>query len=335
MKPITRARYKRGFTLNEIVTSIAIVGILTAIAVPSFMRVKMGVNMEMVKNTLKRIGEAMNDTLNQTGQFPDASQWQAGALVTGSLSGFDGYVPHLLDRLQNARRYNITGYTPSEDRTDFVFDTFALVPEAGDKCFRLTSLGVEEIVCTGGNPWDPSGVTMFGVYYGLDTNTLNQILSAPGLDPQTRVERIAAYLAHLNLYRDIWFNPTSSQYGQDQYTDLPCGGNCGVNDIGSVFTAVDNNYLDTFNEFLPAVHALLKSKGTTFYLKETTFETISSTQTCSYDCYSSGTPESSDPSQYAPFEIGFKDAEPKNYWMYYDMLSAKYNSIMNGEASWD
>src|SRR3989338_2963690 len=136
---IKMKRNKRGFTLGEMVTTVAIIGTLTAVSVPNYMRVRMQVNMEMVKQHLKTIGTHMNDLYNRNKQFPQNIN-QLGSsgeevAITASLFGI------------NRREYTTDGYTTGPNLSTFQFRTCPQAGRwgiAGDRCFTLTPLGITE-----------------------------------------------------------------------------------------------------------------------------------------------------------------------------------------------
>jgi prepilin-type N-terminal cleavage/methylation domain-containing protein len=88
-------RNKSGFTLAEIMISVSIIGIITAVALPNFFRIREEVNMEMVRGNLKVIHEAMNELLNETGLFPDdifgfaEEDGDARAAIAANLTAID------------------------------------------------------------------------------------------------------------------------------------------------------------------------------------------------------------------------------------------------------
>ncbi len=126
----------RGFTLGEVVIATAIVGTLTAIAVPNYLRIKMNTNMEMVKQQLKKMGTHMNELYNQNHVFPeDVLQLGNGldeAAITASLNAIDSF------------GYTTDGYTTSANRSYYRFQTCPTSNTAGDRCFFLDSLGTTE-----------------------------------------------------------------------------------------------------------------------------------------------------------------------------------------------
>jgi len=133
-------RNNLGYTLIEIVTTTAIIGSLTAVAVPNFLRVKMNVNMEMVKQHLKVIGQEMNELYNEANphEFPadiltlDPAEELA---ITASLNSIDN------------KGYTIDGYLPGANRSTYTFRTCpkeGLFNIAGDRCFLLDPMGIRE-----------------------------------------------------------------------------------------------------------------------------------------------------------------------------------------------
>ena len=128
--------------MGEMITTVAIVGTLTAVAVPNYMRIRMQVNMELVKQNLKLIHEAMNRDLTNTGQFPAKSDWGFGSgneeeiAITASLSSID------------QKDYTTTDYTTNQARSTYTFRTCPKEGKwgvSGDKCFFLDPTGVKEI----------------------------------------------------------------------------------------------------------------------------------------------------------------------------------------------
>ena len=139
---------KLGYTLGEIVMTTAIIGSLAAIAVPNFLRIKMNVNMEMVKQHLRILGQNMNELYNQNNphQYPEDILTLDGnpaeeLSITASLNAIDnmGYSDH---------RWQTVGSPPN----DFALRRCpgeGLFGIAGDRCFLLTPSELTEVM-----PWD-------------------------------------------------------------------------------------------------------------------------------------------------------------------------------------
>ena len=152
----------KGFTLGEIVVTVAIVGAITAIAVPNYMRIRMNTNVEMVRQHLRKMGQDLNDYNAKNKQFPQSLQGLGNsseeASITANLSAID-----LLG-------YTTDDYRPASGLGNYEFHTCPKPGEfgkAGDKCFILTPLGITEEAAPnqgGGafglsyDPWDTSGI---------------------------------------------------------------------------------------------------------------------------------------------------------------------------------
>jgi len=74
-----RVSVKGGFTLVEIMIAIAVMGALTAVAVPNYMRIRLEVNQEMVENRMKAIADELLEYFNQNRRFPPGSRMSQDA----------------------------------------------------------------------------------------------------------------------------------------------------------------------------------------------------------------------------------------------------------------
>ena len=87
---------RRAFTLIELMVIMAIIVILTAIAIPNFIKAKMATNDVLAQATLKTIGKAMEVYLVATGFYPTDPSALTGAVppylnedyFTGTRNGF-------------------------------------------------------------------------------------------------------------------------------------------------------------------------------------------------------------------------------------------------------
>src|SRR3989338_5858276 len=149
-----RMKNNLGYTLGEIVMTTAIIGSLAAIAVPNFLRIKMNVNMEMVKQHLKVVGQNLNELYNQNNphQYTEDILTLDGnpaeeLAITASLNAIDsmGYSDH---------RWQTVGSPPNDFslRRCPVEGLFGI---AGDRCFLLTTIELIETM-----PWDGAGMDM-------------------------------------------------------------------------------------------------------------------------------------------------------------------------------
>ncbi|OGW82106.1 MAG: hypothetical protein A3G33_03065 [Omnitrophica bacterium RIFCSPLOWO2_12_FULL_44_17] len=66
---------KRGFTLPEIITTVAIVGIVTSVAIPSYLQARKSANMEMVRQHMRQVGEKLTEIVGKSGKFPKQEDW--------------------------------------------------------------------------------------------------------------------------------------------------------------------------------------------------------------------------------------------------------------------
>ena len=155
-----RRKNKLGFTLGEIVTTVAIIGTLTAIAVPNYMRIKMDVNMKMVQQHLRIIGVHLNDLYNQNRQFPE------DILNLGN-SGEEVVITASLNAIDN-KEYTTDGYVTYSNRSTYTLRTCpkeGRLGISGDRCFLLDPSGIQETQLWGGG---------FAGDFAITTGCINQ-----------------------------------------------------------------------------------------------------------------------------------------------------------------
>ena len=95
---------KKAFTLVELMVIVAIIIILTTIAIPNIIKAKMSANDVIAQATLKTIGKAMETYLITTSSYPtDPSQLTSAVppylnddYFTGTRNGFT-YAPGVMD----------------------------------------------------------------------------------------------------------------------------------------------------------------------------------------------------------------------------------------------
>ena len=144
-------RNKLGYTLAEMVTTVAIIGTLTAVTVPNFLRVKMNANFELVKQRLKVMGQEINDLYNRTKKYPNVDEILVGTSdeelsITASINAIEAKGYELLDLTppnRSAYLYRIQRMSGMEN-------------VALDKCLILDSFGVHELE----HCWGTEGLVM-------------------------------------------------------------------------------------------------------------------------------------------------------------------------------
>src|SRR3989338_2335449 len=133
---------KLGYTLGEIVMTTAIIGSLAAIAVPNYLRIKMNVNMEMVRQHLKVVGQNLNELYNQSNphQYPQDIETLGNTpealSITASLNAIGG--------MGYTNRTWLTAGTPRSTFSYRVCPGDGLWGIAGDRCFLLNPFELRE-----------------------------------------------------------------------------------------------------------------------------------------------------------------------------------------------
>jgi Tfp pilus assembly protein PilE len=245
-----------GYTLVEIVTTTAIIGSLTAVAVPNFLRIKMNVNMEIVKQHLKVIGQEMNELYNQTKQFPASiEEIMSGASpeemsITASLNAH-------LDGIDN-KGYTLDGYHTQANQSTYTFRTCpkeGLENISGDRCYLLDPSGVREI-----QPWDGTGVDMLILdsswFSGI---ILDVLLSDPLLSNAEKANILSGMLMGYGIYASFLNDPRVM--GHLMPAEFPSGSG-----LPSLFVSLSAEDKGAFEQLIEPVAHRLKESGLNVYL---------------------------------------------------------------------
>jgi type II secretory pathway pseudopilin PulG len=264
---IKRMKNNLGYTLAEITITTAIIGSLAAIAVPNFLRIKMNVNMELVKQQMRILGQNLNELYNQNNphQYPEDILTLDGnpaeeLSITASLNAIDGmgYTDH---------RWQTAGSPPS---------TFALRRCPGDglwgivgvECYTLTPGGL-----TAGMPWDGGGLDMIIMSVNsMDgpvgtSRIFNYFLAEPTLTEDQRVQLIADFLetsAYILLMRQLYY--VESGMGGGLVGKMPAT----LFQFLDALSVASNTNRSTFEALLPQVYAELENRGVTMLTKSAT-----------------------------------------------------------------
>ncbi len=260
----------KGFTLGEMVTTVTIVGSLTAIAVPNYLRVRMEVNMEMVRQELRTIQKHMNDLLNRDKRFPQDINTLGNTpeeqSITGSLSAI------------GLKDYTTDGYRVDPNLSNYQLTTCPTkIGISGDKCFTVDTSSISSAAAGLAAPWDGAGVVMqrftmetttgymangFGYNYQREY-MLAEVLGNSAFSTAERIELMTQFLK-ASAFEPIDFANIYAEIGEP-ITGLP-----------SSDYLVPNAYLNTLNEIMPEVYKNLKNLGLQVYVIERDISTFPS-----------------------------------------------------------
>ena len=236
-----------GYTLVEIVTTTAIVGTLTAVAVPNFLRVKMNVNMEMVKQHMKVIGQEMNELYNQNNphRFPASlEEIMSGKSpeelsITASLNAIESKGIGL-NYVANPVRGIPVDYTLRAERLPGTWE----VPE--EPCLIVdSSARVREISCS----------SVEGLFYtrAIDASLINQEIFKTILSDHTidQIKILSGMLIQFGLFMEYIYPKISDSPLTVQIPDDPnCAGRgCLSTEVPALPSFLNNVYPENEEAF--------------------------------------------------------------------------------------
>lgn len=276
-------KQSKGFTLSEVVVTVALVGTVTAISVPNYLRIKMEMNMEMVKQHMRVIGEKMIETFGKRGQFPNPSQWP----FTGSFDPDEQVITANLDAIDDlCYTTNQSDYIVNQERDQFVFCSQRKTdPEcrwAGSKRFCVhCNTQMSQYFAPGVvgqlpefQPNNGSAMAITGWHSGnfFNPSNMSYFLTDPNLTDQKRVEILTAWIEY-EAYSPMYAFPsppvlagvtwtpgttyaTTTAFFTDSYQNPASGTTYAAGTIS-----------EKFNSLFPQVAQALYLKGINIYEK--------------------------------------------------------------------
>ena len=132
MMKTNRRPNHQGFTLIEVMLVVAIIGILAAVAIPSYNSSVQRSHRAEAKNFLQAIAQRLEQNYTLAGRY---DQTQAGAAVTTT----SFIVPTGMSQvpLSGAARYNISFVAGQPTQGTFTLQAVAVGAQAGDECGTL------------------------------------------------------------------------------------------------------------------------------------------------------------------------------------------------------
>ena len=250
--------------MPELMITVAIMGTVTAISVPCYLRIRMEVNMEMVKQHMRVIGEKMSEIFNNKKEYPESSRWpdnltqdEEEQAITANLNSID------------MLGYTKGDYTVNQTRNEYVLKCCPKPGEwgkSGDKCFAVHANG------TLSGLFSPGVVGTIDQWAGFDDPmtqkiwTMNAVFPNAWLDAiardgglatvEQKGERWAIYMEIMALNADYLKNVAIAA----------CTPDCPSNYAAPTTIQIkfDSQYSSSFDQYLPIANTTLPDHGMTF-----------------------------------------------------------------------
>jgi prepilin-type N-terminal cleavage/methylation domain-containing protein len=255
-----RASKRAGFTLTEIMVSVSILSLITAISVPMFTRVKIGANEAAAQKALKTYREAFINFQIDSGTlgYPD------------SLNQLDGYVDDALsqvDASRNGYNYRLTAVNavPGQVRTTYRIEATPINPGVtGVNSFFLEESGTVALLVGAAPIQDPGGSPSFIPTLASPTDVFGTtgFLSTLLGDATRNDTQKADILAGLIL---------NAAFAGEQ--DFLNGFLSGLDprpdgQVGSAFLAIPSGNELGFNKLFEEAKGVLENRGVSIYLSD-------------------------------------------------------------------
>jgi type II secretory pathway pseudopilin PulG len=265
-----RRKNKKGFTLGEIVTTVAIVGSITAVAVPNYLRVKMEMNMESVRQYLEKFHQEMNGLLNRDGRFPDdvlnLGNGAEDVSLTASLSAI------------NLKEYTTDGYLPIASASSYSFRTCPVEGRfsiSGDRCFLVDPLGVRRV-----GAFSLSGLSTY-VAEGVTASTrVSNILGNPTLSDDEKAKILGQIFEYHAIDADFgkaWGYSYQESIRRNRYGDgAPPHGWEWVSkkDIPSYYMVIYEQDAPKLQALIPKIGQYMKARGAEPFFADQTLQDL-------------------------------------------------------------
>lgn len=137
--------------LVEIFIGFLFVAVIVAFAIPNYRKIRMKLNMDLVEQNLRVIGEQMTELMRRDRKYPED-------IAHLDHSKPEDIITSSLETIQKQKGYQMEGFQTSGAQTSYLV---RVCPQkgkwgsAGDQCFILDTAGVRGL-----NPWDGTGLSM-------------------------------------------------------------------------------------------------------------------------------------------------------------------------------